>query len=144
MSKQNQRRLAALQAMAGQDVSPEEAKIARDKLSKLAAQPADEEEVHAYGYGHAVYRNSLLQAYNMLGMECRHCGKPVNDPVHDLYAAERRRLAAEAEEARLADEEERKAILRRFEQGTFKGVTIRASGSGIKVDYSRQSKKTET
>lgn len=141
MSKQNQRRLAALQAMAEQSVSPEEAKIAQEKLNQLAAQPADEEEVHAYGYGLTVFRSHLDQAYNMLGMECRHCRKPVNDPVHDVYAPERKRRAAEAAAARLADEEERKAILRRFEQGTFKGVTIKAGGSGVKIDYGRQSKK---
>lgn len=124
--------------MAEQDASPEEAKIAREKLEQLAAQPADEAEVHAYAF---LSTGSAILDFLVDYRKCRYCGKRPDDPVHDTFAPERRRLAAEAASARLADEEERKAILRRFEQGTFKGVTIKAGSSGVKVDYGRQSKK---
>lgn len=90
MSKQHQRKLEALRAMASQDASPEERDIARRKLreleAKIAATPTE------------------VSAWQRAQME----------------------EEARAQAQLISDETERANLLKRWERGTFSGMTIRA------------------
>jgi hypothetical protein len=91
-----ERKLLALRAMADQTQSPEEARIAREKLARY---------------------ESFTTVLRTL------------EEWRAIEAAER------AEAVRLRDEDERAAILRRFEAGGFRGVTIRAGAGALEARH---------